>query len=454
MTTPISIDHVWLRDACQEIGTSLQAGTKQKLVGTTDVPVADVGMLDPQHPPRLITDDASGELQLVLTYSTQCPVLNAFSQTFSPAPPQPPSEPHVSRLPLHLLLAHASDANSREYYGDVAGVPRPWDASDMTAFDAKGADAEGSTSKPVRVEYTSLGGEDSSARFAVARGLLQEGLVFVTGLPTEVKGSALEPGPNSPELARLASIFGEIRHTFYGSLWDVRSLPSAVSKNIAYTNVDLGLHMDLLYFQNPPRFQFLHMLRNLVRGGQSIFVDAYRVAERIWETDREAWELLAHTPVAYHYQNDGRFYYFRHPVFELPNPEEAHEGPTFSKNGMPRLSAVNYSPPFQAPLHLQHPTMQDEVKRKQFYQAFQLFADLTLSPEFRYERQLNEGECVIFDNRRVLHSRKGFEFLDDGTGVAEEEDKVKRWLKGCYVDGDAIWSSYRVLRRQQRGRQG
>jgi len=85
---------------------------------------------------------------------------------------------------------------------------------------------------------------------------------------------------------------GEIRNTFYGPLWNVRSLGSA-SRNIAYTNVDLGLHMDLCYFQNPPRFQFLHSLRNRVRGGSSIFVDSFKVAEHMWEHHREAWHLLA-----------------------------------------------------------------------------------------------------------------------------------------------------------------
>lgn len=109
---------------------------------------------------------------------------------------------------------------------------------------------------------------------------------------------------------------------------------------------------------------------------------------------------------------------------------------------------MNYSPPFQGPLGLFHTDTFRVSQRDDFYRAFQKFADLTLEPRFRYERQLNEGECVIFDNRRVLHSRKGFEFLDDGTGVAEDEDKVQRWLKGCYVDGDAIWSSYRVLRQK------
>lgn len=76
-----------------------------------------------------------------------------------------------------------------------------------------------------------------------------------------------------------------------GCFGPVRSLAS--SRNIAYTNLDLGLHMDLLYFQNPPRFQFLHMLRNQVRGGASIFVDSFKVAQRMWDEDRKMWEALA-----------------------------------------------------------------------------------------------------------------------------------------------------------------
>ena len=87
-----------------------------------------------------------------------------------------------------------------------------------------------------------------------------------------------EEGPQSARLRELANIMGELRNTFYGLLWDVRS--KAGARNIAYTNLDLGLHMDLLYFQNPPRFQFLHMLRNKVRGGASIFVDSFKVVER------------------------------------------------------------------------------------------------------------------------------------------------------------------------------
>lgn len=241
---------------------------------------------------------------------------------------------------------------------------------------------------------------------------------------------------------------GEIRHTFYGPLWDVRSLGSS-SRNIAYTNVDLGLHMDLCYFQNPPRFQFLHMLTNKVKGGESIFVDSYKVAEKMWLDHRDEWEVLTRvssdeqvptessfqltipphqTPVGFHYQNDGRHYRYTHPTLELAAPSSGHAGePTAS--GMPRLTAVNYSPPFQSPLPLSpSPQMDSEQRRRQFYTALKRFADLTLLDEFRYERLLAEGDCVIFDNRRVLHARRGFEWNqeEEGSGTG----KVKRWLKG------------------------
>ena len=45
---------------------------------------------------------------------------------------------------------------------------------------------------------------------------------------------------------KLVNKFGCIQETFYGAFWDVKNNPEA--KNIAYTNLQLGLHMDLLYF--------------------------------------------------------------------------------------------------------------------------------------------------------------------------------------------------------------
>jgi len=175
------------------------------------------------------------------------------------------------------------------------------------------------------------------------------------------------------------------------------------------------------------------MLRNKVKGGESIFVDSYKVAEEMWESHRELWQALVDVPVGFHYQNDSRHYRYTHPTFEVTPSTSGHaaaDSHTLNQDTMPRLTAVNYSPPFQSPLPL-YPTLSTE-KQTQFYKALQLFSELTLQERFRYERTLVEGECVIFDNRRVLHSRRGFEW-------SQEEDKkgaeVKRWLKGKSTRG-------------------
>lgn len=45
------------------------------------------------------------------------------------------------------------------------------------------------------------------------------------------------------EIRKLASLFAEIRTTLYGELCDIKITNS---HNIAFTNLDLGLHADIL----------------------------------------------------------------------------------------------------------------------------------------------------------------------------------------------------------------
>lgn len=68
--------------------------------------------------------------------------------------------------------------------------------------------------------------------------LVRYGILFVTGVPNQ------DTGDETCELRKLGESFGELRSTFYGMVWDVVNRKE--SKNIAYTNLDLGLHMDLL----------------------------------------------------------------------------------------------------------------------------------------------------------------------------------------------------------------
>jgi hypothetical protein len=68
-------------------------------------------------------------------------------------------------------------------------------------------------------------------------GLIKDGIVFLRNVPTDKKSG------HETELKTLVERIGSLRKTWYGDLWDVKAEQG--SRNIAYTNLDLGLHMDL-----------------------------------------------------------------------------------------------------------------------------------------------------------------------------------------------------------------
>jgi gamma-butyrobetaine dioxygenase len=220
----------------------------------------------------------------------------------------------------------------------------------------------------------------------------------------------------------IAERIGNLRDTFYGRTWNVRSVPQA--KNVAYTAQYLGLHMDLLYMANPPGFQFLHCLKNTCSGGSSIFSDAFHAVSKF---SQRTFELMRTQRIPYHYRNAGEHYYYEHPLIQRRDGLDKK-----SPRGL-NVAHVNYSPPFQAPFQ-----ETGELKRSERTAALaaglRQFASIAEAPDSIYEYRLQEGECVIFNNRRVLHGRKEFD-----TTAGE------RWFKGAYVDTDAFMSRFRVL---------
>jgi alpha-ketoglutarate-dependent taurine dioxygenase len=196
------------------------------------------------------------------------------------------------------------------------------------------------------------------------------------------------------------------------------------AKNVAYTHQYLGLHMDLLYMANPPGLQLLHCLKNTCEGGSSLFVDAFQAACQLGKND---FLQLCDARLAYQYKNAGEHYYFSHPVIETDRYfVDTHLGMRRA------ITHVNYSPPFQA----DHVSTADHQHYPfpQILRSLRKFARYVESPENLYEYKMQEGECVIFNNRRVLHGRREF----DAQGG-------ERWLKGAYVDTDVFMSRWRVL---------
>ena len=82
----------------------------------------------------------------------------------------------------------------------------------------------------------------------------------------------------------------------------------------------------------------------------------------------------------------------------------------------------------------------EEAELEAFYRARRRLDAMLRSPEFEIRFLLDDGDLLMFDNRRLLHGRTAF---DPQEGL--------RHLQGCYIDIDAPRSLYRVLR--QAGRQ-
>jgi hypothetical protein len=132
---------------------------------------------------------------------------------------------HRTFFPQAFLAAHASPTSLRSFHNDVPTLT-PWPtASALLA--ASGGDIE--------VPYGDL---------AKPRGLLRAitqlertGLLFLRGVPSA------DTSDEGCEIRKIAARFAEMRGTFYGDVWNVKNV--AESRNIAYTNLFLGLHMDL-----------------------------------------------------------------------------------------------------------------------------------------------------------------------------------------------------------------
>lgn len=251
--------------------------------------------------------------------------------------------------------------------------------------------------------------KDDEVLFSALVFLNMHGILLLKGVPESE--TAVED---------ITSRMGPLRDTFYGRTWDVKSVPEA--KNVAYTNQFLGLHMDLLYMANPPGFQLLHCLKNTCKGGSSLFSDAFNAA---YQLNSLHFSRLMGTKIGYQYKNAGEHYYHEHPVIDA----EKYKSPRWNRRV---LKHINYSPPFQAD-HLATVAYQADPF-PQMLRSFKKLAERVEDPENLYEYKMQEGECVIFNNRRVLHGRRGFD-------AAEGE----RWLKGAYVDSDVFLSRFRVL---------
>ena len=242
----------------------------------------------------------------------------------------------------------------------------------------------------------------------VARGrwlgrLIADGIAFVSGVAC-VEGGLLET----------VAPLGLVAPTNYGLAFDVRAVPRP--ENLAYSDLGLGLHTDNPYREPVPGFQALHALVTAPDGGDSLYADGYALAAHLKDLSAGAYEVLARTPVPFHYRSTTADLYAERPLIALDCA------------GI--VEAVHYNSRSIAPLRLAAADCQA------YYEAYRQFAQLLRDPALQVHMRLHDGDMVVFDNRRVLHGR-----------TAYASARHARHLRGCYLTRDSVHSTAALLRR-------
>lgn len=241
--------------------------------------------------------------------------------------------------------------------------------------------------------------------------LAQWGLIIVKGVPE-----------NKAAVGQIAEMIGPLQSTFYGLTWDVISKPDA--ENVAYTNEFLCLHQDLMYWHDPPKIQLLHCLANECHGGDSLFSDGFRAAAEFKLQRTQEYNILQSTPVPFHYARNGNFYYQQRRVIEGGG------------NVLPK--SIHWAPPFQGqfPPLARGSHFKGSPRLSEWRDAARAFRDSLEAPQNLVQYRLKAGDCVLFDNQRILHGRTQF---DTSSG--------RRHLHGTYVDAQTMSSALaRVVR--------
>lgn len=392
--TPVSFQTVFLRDACTS-PESVDISSRQKSFSTAQI----ARNLRVAEPPTVIEIGQKPHLQVVWE---QC---NGRTTSV------------YSEEVLQKYSTRPSRMSGKFFHSNQ----KFWNNADLVK-----------DMKSLNLDYYAYMSGDESFKKALDA-LNRYGLCFVNGVEDPLRNPQTQTLTDANKdlwpVYKLAKRFGYIKETFYGTLFDVKTQPNAI--NIAYTDVYLPLHMDLCYYESPPGLQLLHVIQNSTRGGENIFADSFLAAQHVKDTDPEAYEALKKVPITFHYDNNDEHYYYLRPLIV--------EDPFIrSETGEAQIKEVNYSPPFQGPFEYHVTRDDDPALFESFLRGMVAFEDFISDKANQYLVKVPENTCVVFDNRRVLHSR--LQFSSDNGG--------SRWLMGCYVDGDSFRSKSRVYNRK------
>ncbi|MFT5504563.1 MAG: gamma-butyrobetaine dioxygenase, partial [Gammaproteobacteria bacterium] len=253
--------------------------------------------------------------------------------------------------------------------------------------------------------------EDTNRLLSIFKTVRDYGIALVRGLPTD-------PGT----VVNLAQNFGPIRVTHFGSLFDIRSQPddrTGSGSNIGATQSNAQApHIDETWRQNMPGISFFHCIKPDPGGqGASVYIDGFAAAERIRANDPEAFKFLTTVPILFAAMRNEHEQFRSRARAIVTDNEGIVRGVRIADRTLPALDI---------------PLEQIEPGYKALASIRREFYDFS----YAFERVLQPGECVIFDNHRVLHTRRAF-----------NRNAGERWLQQVSVDRDEFQSGLQCLAR-------
>ncbi len=358
---PLRFHAIWLRDNAWDSATRA-AGNGQRLIALRDIPAST----------HIASAGVNGD---------------RLSVHFQP-------EDKTIDYDIAWLQVHGYDRPQSQAAGWTGPALQTWDASLGNSVPSG--------------DFASVSANADALRTWLSA-LRQYGFAKLTGGPIE-----------SGALLQVAKLFGYVRETNYGVLFEVRT--EVNPSNLAYTGLGLQAHSDNPYRDPVPTMQILYCLENSAEGGENMVVDGFRAAQRLRDENPAWFDLLSGHCARFEYAGEaGVCLRARRPMIEL-----APDGELIAVRFNNRSTAAITDVPFE--------------QMANYYAAYRRFGEIVDDPAMEVTFKLSPGECFIVDNTRVLHARKGY------SGVG------KRWLQGCYPDKDGLLSTLAALELEQQSR--
>ncbi|KAJ1882940.1 hypothetical protein H4R99_001282 [Coemansia sp. RSA 1722] len=208
----------------------------------------------------------------------------------------------------------------------------------------------------------------------------------------------------------------DVISTHFGRVEHLRTdnVENTNNDQLGYTNSAVRLHTDLCYAKEVPGFQFLQCIRPADIGGGNYFVHAESAANYLkTEVSRRAYDLLTTVPVRFDRKQSKFKAQITEPILRLSEDVDPVTGER-------RLEQIRYSYFTQAAQ-----TNVPFADLREWYEVLQVWDKLLYRDDFQIKADLNTGDVVIYDNRKVLHARNGF--------------SGPRHMAGVYLEADDLW---------------